>query len=35
MRVAPGQTANALTNACCTGKVITSNTSGQAMEPPI
>jgi len=41
MRVSPGQTVNASTNACgrtnaCdTGKAITSNTSGQGMEKPI
>jgi len=35
MIVSPGQTANASPNACCTGKAITSNTSGQGMEPSI
>ena len=30
MRVSAGQTTNASTNACCTGKAITSNTSGQS-----
>jgi len=35
MRVSPGQTANASTNACCSGKATTSNTSEQGMEPHI
>ena len=35
MRVSREQTTNASTNACCTGKAVISNTSGQGMEPPI